>query len=405
MSLSMRPKCLSVALVLIALLGSAAMPVTAFGVLDRPSASGLRPAAVAEWSAHAISEEGGAIRVSFVDTTDGWVGDPFDGYLFHTTDGGLTWTRSRMPQSTTATWRWGGVDQIQFVDRMNGWVLMGGEYRSKGYWWSASRLYRTTDGGATWTRLWTRKTQIEEFQFVNASRGWFVIGRTVYRTTDGGATLTNQYADKAIPAPKKSSHLWGLRFVDAKNGWACGSYLGGSTKSILLRTKDGGKTWRLAKTGLAGGVMDVWFADSSVGYAIANGLNWSGLYRTTNAGKSWRRVKYSKQEHYDLVQAFGSTGIRLLGFKPRVSPGPSNATDVVWTSRDGGATWPSVDLDTAITNVTSVGASSMSFVDMDTGWIAGAWLRDPESGDPYHRWCILRTPFVGDGVVTPLIRQ
>ena len=312
--------------------------------------------------------------VFFIDAAEGWVGDP-RGYLFHTTDGGVTWTRSRMPQSKTSTWRWGSVQQIQFVDKTHGWALMGGDYKSKGYWYNASRLYRTTDGGATWKRLWTRKADVQEFQFVNASRGWFVAGRSVYRTTNGGVTLVNQNADRAIAAPRKFAKLTGLRFVDAKSGWVCGGYIGGWTKPILLRTNDGGRTWSRAKTGLAGGVDDVWFANRSTGYSIAK-----GVYKTTNAGRSWRRVKYSSTQSYGQVQSFANGGVRLVGSKPRVTAGPSNVTQVVWTSRNGASTWSSVDLDTAIPNGTVADVSSMCFIDIDTGWIAGIWRRPPGDG-------------------------
>ncbi len=361
--------------VAIALLAVAA-PTSAFGALDGLVAGRANAAQAPEWSAHKIDSEGGAC-VFFLNAAEGWAGDP-EGYLFHTRDGGVTWTRSRMPQSKSSKWQWGSVDQIQFVNKTHGWVLMGGGYKSKGYWYNASRLYRTTDGGATWKRLWTRKGSVAEFQFVSASRGWFVQGRTVYRTTNGGARLTNQHADRALKAPKKFAKLTGLRFVDARTGWACGGYIGGWTKPILLRTRDGGKTWKRAKTGLTGGVDDVWFVNRSTGYAIAK-----GLYKTTNAGKSWRRVKYSSKQGYDAVQGFGTKGVRLLGNKPRVTPGPSNVTDVIWTSRDGAATWSSVDL---------VGGSSMSFVDIDTGWLAGAWVDLGDEYDPDTHYCILRTP-------------
>ncbi|HET6352248.1 MAG TPA: hypothetical protein VFG89_08980 [Coriobacteriia bacterium] len=349
-------------------------------------------AQIPEWSAHVVDSEG-ARTIYFVDANEGWAGD-LDGYLFHTTDGGVTWAKSRLPQSKTSSFRFGTARQIQFIDKTNGWVLSAGDYKAKdGYWYNASRLYRTTDGGATWTKLWTRRASVAEFQFVSPTRGWFVLGRTVYRSTNGGVTLKNQHADKAILAPKKLAWLQGLRFVDANNGWACGGYIGGWTKPILLRTRNGGKTWKRAKFGLVGGVNDVWFVNRSVGYAIAK-----GLYKTTNAGKSWHRIKYAKSQGYDLIQGFGTTGVRLVGGKPRVTDGPSNVTTVVWTSRDGGATWTSVDLDTAYTGGTVADASAMWFIDIDTGWIAGGRRDTPESGSQY---CILRTPGIEEAVVAP----
>lgn len=313
-------------------------------------------------------ETEGVNCVHFIDSAEGWAGG-WKGRLYHTTDGGLTWKQSYLPNRTLY------VKQVQFMGRLRGWVLAEGWYKVGAYGYNDWRLYRTTDGGATWKWLWTRKASaVNEFQFVDANRGWFVGGRKVYATSNGGTTLSDQHADRKLSAPLSFVKLSGLRFVDAKHGWVCGGYIGGWTKPIMLRTSDGGKTWRSVKSGLSGGINDVWFGNSTTGYAIGK-----GLYRTTNAGGSWSRVTYSSAENYDSIQSFGASDVRMIG-----SALKSPYTAKVFTSRDGGSTWKTAA--PAVNGGDGASWAAMSFLDADTGWVVG---NITGSGRDYY---VLRTP-------------
>ena len=84
----------------------------------------------------------------------------------------------------------------------------------------------------------TRKVQLNlnDVHFADASNGWVVgdaVGVTgdggILRTTDGGATWSK--------VSGITTDLYGVDFIDASNGWAVGS--GGA----ILRTTDGGATW------------------------------------------------------------------------------------------------------------------------------------------------------------------
>ena len=60
----------------------------------------------------------------FLDASTGWVAmmgsDPTTGTLYHTTDGGITWSSASVPF---------GGGSLHFVDPMNGWELIGSERR------------------------------------------------------------------------------------------------------------------------------------------------------------------------------------------------------------------------------------------------------------------------------------
>jgi len=352
--------------------------VAAFAVSRGIAVDRAEPAVVTSdpsWSAHVLEEglqEGGEKCIFFLDASEGWIGTE-KGLIYHTTDGGLTWNKTFLPNQSL----W--VEHIQFVNKSCGWALATGWYTDSKGGYNDFRLYRTTDGGATWKKQWIRKEPVEAFQFIDENRGWFVATTNVYTTANGGAKLTDQHARKKIPS-LGSAHLQDLHFVDAKNGWVCGGYMGGKTTPIMLRTSNGGSTWKVAKSGLAMGIDDVSFAKSesgTVGYALGSKSTGAAVYKTTNAGTSWSRIKYTTTEHYDSVQAFGASDVRMIG------------NDKVSTSRDAGKAWASVEpkvdgQDTLL--------GDMSFVSIDAGWVLGELDLEAEG----ERYYVLRTPAAED---------
>ena len=107
------------------------------------------------------------------DDPSGLSRTPVASLLYSTSDGGQTWQIHRYP---------GGM--LQFLDPQVGWSL--GEV-----------VYQTLDGGATWTEMGGVPWQ-GHFSFIDQSRGW-AIGRsdtsdgrayTLYRTDDGGRSWT-----------------------------------------------------------------------------------------------------------------------------------------------------------------------------------------------------------------------
>ena len=237
----------------------------------------------------------------------------------------MTWTKSYLPKRTDS------VLQIQFVDTRHGWAATGTKY---GVDPRRCRLWRTVDGGKTWKQLWKKKMWLSEFQFVDSRRGYFVAD-TVYATKNGGIHA-EEYASGEGPAEPRHKEegveLWGVRFIDSKNGWACGRWMSpnNAMHKVVVRTTNGGKTWKRASKGLGfDDVYDVWFVSKSTGYALGRV---KGLYRTTNGGRSWRRIRYAKNELYRSLQAFGPNDVILMGTKDVTD----ETAERVWRSSDGG---------------------------------------------------------------------
>jgi photosystem II stability/assembly factor-like uncharacterized protein len=93
------------------------------------------------WAFQSAVPDGRAVDFTMVDT--GWVCGGTA--LLKTTDGGLTWSSPAMAGIPPADF----ILNLDFVDDLNGWALTTPD----DYTWSPLRLFRTTDGGATWTPL------------------------------------------------------------------------------------------------------------------------------------------------------------------------------------------------------------------------------------------------------------
>lgn len=125
-----------------------------------------------------------------------------------------------------------------------------------------STLLKTEDSGKTWNTITIPiEDSLKDIQFLNSDIGFVLGERTIYSTLDAGKTW-NFYKD-----PFYEDSLSGISMIDESHAWA----VGGNTKeeSIILSTKDGGKTWEkeVLKFGRLNGVQ---FLDSNTGFAIGN---------------------------------------------------------------------------------------------------------------------------------------
>jgi len=71
--------------------------------------------------------------------------------LFVTHDGAKSWQRIKPNIDFDRTVSNGGVAQIDFVDKKHGWAVVYDTYKYPP--WDKCYLYKTSDGGATWTEL------------------------------------------------------------------------------------------------------------------------------------------------------------------------------------------------------------------------------------------------------------
>lgn len=213
--------------------------------------------------------------------------------VFRTTDGGRTWVQSWSVQRPGIF-----LDALAFFDDRHG-IALGDPIDG------AFVVIVTDDGGRTWRELPATAlppARQGEAGFAasgqaliatGANDAWIVTGggaaARVLHTGDRGATWSA--VDTPLPA-NASSGLFGIAFADARIGWA----VGGDYRQVsqggdnVLRTDDGGATWRVAGSSAPAGVrygVAVARLDSAV-VVIAVGPSGSGWSR--DGGVSWRAL-------------------------------------------------------------------------------------------------------------------
>jgi len=193
------------------------------------------------------------------------------------------------------------------------WVGSG-EANIRGNVGEGNGVYRSTDGGATWTHVWTAEGQIgtvavhpndPDVAFAAVLGSPFGPGpeRGVYRTTDGGTTWQKVlYVDPDTGASDvcfDSSNprilyagLWQTR----RRPW--GMISGGSGSGLYV-SRDGGDTWkRLQGAGLPEGIwgrvgVRVAASEPNRIYVLIEAEE-GGLFRSDDGGTKWTRINPSR---------------------------------------------------------------------------------------------------------------
>ena len=200
--------------------------------------------------------ESGMRTIQFVDDQAGWI-TTHDGTMLKSEDGGESWGILEYDQST--------ISDVFFVDREHGW----GTHHS--------RIYSTSDGGHTWTlKLFVQGFNFQDLYFHDQYTGWAVGGdfsnpAFVFKTENGGQSWTEQTLS--------TNDLRAVQFVNSETGWVSGS--GGE----LFQTDDGGDTWQQQDHGLGTVQLNaLHFADEELGIVAGQSGN---MLVTTDGGDTW----------------------------------------------------------------------------------------------------------------------
>ena len=209
----------------------------------------------------------------------------------------------------------------------------------------ASRIYQTSDGGATWTERFRNADPdafFDAIAFADATHGAAVsdsvAGRFVIRlTADGGRTWTPVPADRLPPAlPGEGAFAasgTNVTMAGRDHIWI------GTTAARVLRSSDGGRSWSVhptpLATGEATGIFSIAFRDDRVGVVVGGNYQREGeavdnAAITSDGGATWT-----------LVATPGLSGFRSAvawlpsAGRPLLAVGPGGAD---W-SADQGRTW------------------------------------------------------------------
>ncbi|NJB86982.1 photosystem II stability/assembly factor-like uncharacterized protein [Lewinella marina] len=195
-------------------------------------------------------------------------------------------------------------------NRQTVWVGTGENHnqRSVGY---GDGVYMSPDGGKTWQHKGLKESQHIANVIVDPTNSdvvwvaaygplWSNGGeRGVYKSTDGGDNWervkhVSDYTgcNDLRMDPRNPDVLYAAFHQRQRKVY---TYLGGGPESGLYKTTDGGKTWTQLKGGLPGGDVgrigiDVSPVNPNVVYAVVEAPDGKGgIYRSDNGGASWNK--------------------------------------------------------------------------------------------------------------------
>ncbi len=220
--------------------------------------------------------------------------------VFKTTDGGATWKNVLFRNDST-----GASDLV--LDESNPAVLYAGMWQANRTPWklvsggAGSGLFKSTDAGASWTEL-TRNTGLPAgiigkvgitVSPAKPTRLWALIEADsggVFRSDDAGATWTKMNTDRRL---RQRAWYYTKIFADPKD-----SNTVYALNTGLYRSTDGGKTFRPIPVP-HGDNHDLWIAPNDPQRMI-NG-NDGGANVSFNAGRTWTEQDYATAQFYHVT--------------------------------------------------------------------------------------------------------
>jgi photosystem II stability/assembly factor-like uncharacterized protein len=166
----------------------------------------------------------------------------------------------------------------------------------------------------------------------------------IARTDDAGATWPVTLGPAELGITQRWSHLWAVDFKGGVCGWAVGD--AGRNESprvgLILRTVDGGATWTAGTFDHFWSFLHVSMATTKVGWATADTApSWKSyrsarnrILKTTDGGRTWRVQHLPRGLHAVDVDAVSATIALAAG-----TSGPSESRGMVARTTDGGAHW------------------------------------------------------------------
>ena len=261
-----------------------------------------------------------------------------DSTVLRTTNGGASWNK------LTVTGDALDFRDIDAIDEYTAYVLSIGNG-------PASRIYKTTDAGATWKLQFKNddpKAFYDAMSFWDSNHG-IVIGDSIdgqfsIMTTENGGRTWVRVPTNVLPPALENEGAFAasgtnIALFGKSHAWIG---TGAGVKARVLRTADRGRTWKIADTpliaGASAGIFSVAFRDAKHGVIVGGDYKKENeavdnLAVTSDGGVTWTLVK--GLSGFRSVVAYVPDARSRSGSGMLVALGPSGGD----YSTDGGLTW------------------------------------------------------------------
>ncbi len=242
-------------------------------------------------------------------------------------------------------------DDVFFIDENIGWAANG----------AYAAVYKTIDGGATWSTQLTEATlggnyYFRNIEFLNENIGFLgTLNGVVLKTIDGG-----DHWNPITNFPTNPAAICGLDAVGTATIYGCGAYF---SPAYIIKSIDSGATWQyINMSAYASALVEIAFLDENIGYASGATSTGGVILKTIDGGTTWNSV-YNTNIAGEYVWK-----LQILPSNPSVVFGSVEANEPnvgrMLRSTDSGANWISKPVPYA--SVQGIG-----FMTENHGWVGG----------------------------------
>ncbi len=275
-----------------------------------------------------------------------------NGGVWRTTDFGRTWQPIFDQQPT------GSIGAIEVAPSDPNIIYVGsGEGLHRPDLSVGDGIYKSTDGGATWTHLGLRDGQQISQMAIDPhdpNRLFVAVAghpygpnseRGVYRSTDGGQTFQKVlYKNDNIGAgdvkidPSDPNVVYATLWEAREGPWENGEWSGSG--GGIFKSTDGGQTWQPLAGGLPNGIAQAYVAIARSNpkrlFASVATQGKVELFRSEDAGANWSTVTSDPRQ---MARIGGGGDLCVPAIDPKNPNTVYIASIVTWKSTDGGVTW------------------------------------------------------------------
>jgi photosystem II stability/assembly factor-like uncharacterized protein len=276
--------------------------------------------------------------VYFTDSVTGFAVSLNDTGIYKTKDAGRNWTVQRFNDA-----HFGSIEFLD--DKLTGIVGSADD---------SDKIYRTTDGGNTWTNIAAAliDTVSDNRHKISGMAHWnstfYAVGSwnssipKMYKSTDKGLTWTCLYPDTSL-----ISEAVDVCFSSQDTGFITGTYddpLWFRPAAVLIATTDGGKTWkRKIKDLYDGGA--IWKIQAVSPQVLVASLDpfytdTVAMFKSVNGGNTWKFVGTGFNSSDSNMWAPKST--QGVGFVTELHGWLGGYYDGLFETWDGGKTWDTI---------------------------------------------------------------